>query len=655
MAAAMTSGIPTPGSNGHTRRIVAPKAPPQSTEVGVSAALPFMVPFKNAWEALRSDEITVNQLVAMRKTDGQARALYRLITLPIRAALRSATFLPETQVEGGQEEATFIEQMLTLPPSAGGMTTPFSRVIAQLLTAIFDGFAAFEHVYWAPTTGPFKGKWVLKKIAHRPSETVTFLLNDKSEWYGLRQQTMYQGRSIDVTIDAEDACYYAANEEERPFYGQSYFQAAFYHWDKKFKLYVIAHLAAQRAAVGTRVGKLPPSPDVTEKNDFQRGLRELGVAQWMTIPDNYSVESLKEGTDFDFLGYINHHNSQMSKSVLAGFFDKEQGGGDAGKLVDFGTQSDALFLLMLSTIMGEVEEVINNQVIPKFIDWNFGTSRYPKFRFGSLSAEEKAAALDLFKTLAVAGQSLAITPEFVHELEKQVAEEFGLEIDWETVEADQAEQAAEEAAAAAAGASVIPGAPTTTPGVPAPVPPVVDPTLLPAGFALTHTDDEAALTRGKPTSGGPKYVRTPAGAKVYGVPIGTPITRDLAERTAAHGIKGKGFGAQNTPKGGGGGTGHAVYGGGLGAPAQHPGGVAAGGDLHSAAKRIFINPKAPGVQLLQFADGTLAIRDAQGHMSTPRAFGIQAFIKLGWVIQPDKSAGKAAAKATKAASKPPAS
>jgi hypothetical protein len=61
----------------------------------------------------------------------------------------------------------------------------------------------------------------------------------------------------------------------------------------------------------------------------------------MTIPADYKVESLKEFTGFDFLSYINHHNSQMSKSVLAAFFDDSQGTGGDASLVDFGRQSDA--------------------------------------------------------------------------------------------------------------------------------------------------------------------------------------------------------------------------------------------------------------------------------------------------------------------------
>ncbi len=627
---------------------VLPK-PKEDIEVGVSAYLPFVTPYKNVWEALRYDELTVKQLIAMRKTDGQARALYRLITLPIRAALKTATFVPENHVDGGEEEAAFIEQMFTLPSNAGGMTVPFQRFISQMLMAVFEGFAAFELVYWSPKTGPLKGKWTLKKAAHRPAETLTFLVDDNSEFAGLRQRCMYQGREIDETLPPEHTVYWAANEEERPFYGQSYFQAAWYHWDKKFKLYTIAHIAAQRAAVGTRIGKLPSNPQREEKAAFAKALADLGVAQYMTIPDNYSVESLKESSGFDFLAYINHHNSQMSKSVLAAFFDKEQGGGDAGKLVDFGTQSDALFMLMLQTIMSEIEEVINQQIIPRFIDWNFDSGKYPQFQFGSLSQEQKSAILDLFKVLAVGGQSLTVRPEFVHELEKQVAEEFGLEIDWETVEEQMEEEkelARQQQEMQMMGDPAAGGTPAVGDS------PVVDPSLLPPGFTLSNPDaayvaltdlandllDEAyqtvELVRGKTISGQPKIVRTQEGSRVYGVPIGTPITRDMENRAGDHGIKGKPYGAGKIkdPHGK---NERETLGGGPGAKPQDPGNVASKPTVTGASavvKRTFSHPKQPGVQLLDYGDGTVAIKDDKGNISRRQRFSIEAFRKLGWKV-----------------------
>jgi hypothetical protein len=652
---------------------IQPKPRPD-VEVGVSSFLPWQTPYKSQWEALKTDDVTVRQLAAMRRTDGQARALYRLITLPIRAALKTATFVPEEGVDGGDEEALFVQQMFTLPSTGGGMQVPFGRFIAQLLMAVFDGFEAFEMVYWQPDKGPLKGKWTLKKLAHRPSEQLTFILNDDSEFVGLRQQTVYHDRHVDVTIPAEHVVYWAANEEERPFYGISYFNAAYKHWEAKFKLYVVAHIAAQRAAVGTRVGTMPQSPPREEKADFQNALSNLGIAQWMTIPENYKVESLKESTGFDFLAYINHHNSQMSKSVLAAFFDDSQGTGGDASLVDFGRQSDGLFLLMLQTIMGEIEEVINTQLIPRFVDWNFDSQKYPLFRFGTMTDEQKGALLDLFKALAAAGESMVVAQEMFREMEKQVAEEFGLEVDWEAV-ADREE---EEAALAeeqmqlqqmndATGAPDAPDADSPAAGGAAATLPAhganIDPANVPEGFALTDpgsdtislTDmalellDEAVvnLTRGRPNSGGPKYVKTLEGARTYGVPVGSAITRDMDKKLAEHGVKGKKYGynrtknpnktVRHTPEGGGKGdtanVGSTTHGGGRGDTS----GVAADKREQPKPTRIFTNPKEPGAQLIDYGYGTVAIRDADGKLTPRQRFNVAGFARLGWKVDMDLS------------------
>jgi hypothetical protein len=378
----------------------------------------------------------------MRRQDGQARALYRLLTMPLLAALKNCEVVPVDGQTGGTQEAQFCKDLLTLPASSGGMTHSFGRFIRQMLLALFNGFSAWEMVYWVPTTGPNKGKITLRKIDWRPAETLTFLLDGQGEFNGFRQRTFFQGRTIDVKIQKDVAVYYAHEEAERPFYGVSMFESAFYHYDKKVKLYYIAHLAAQRAAVGMRVGTMPPNPAANDKNNFIRGLADLGLAQYMVVPSaDWMVQSLKEDSNFDFLGLINHHNSEMSKSILAQWFDQQQGGGQGdSSLVDFGKQSDVTFMMMLDGILEEMAEVITQHIFPRFVDWNFGTGLYPQFKWGPLTGEQKAAIQDTFDKLSTAGQNANVTPQFMLELEKKLSAEFGFDIDYDTIEAEQEKQ-----------------------------------------------------------------------------------------------------------------------------------------------------------------------------------------------------------------------
>lgn len=416
-----------------------------SFAVGVPYFLPFATPYRDSWEIFRDDPVTIRQLTTMRRRDGQARALFRLLTKPILASLKHSDVMPYDGETGGKEEAKFCKDLLFLPPSAGGMTHSFSRFVKQMLLALFNGFSAWEFVYWVPDTGPNKGKVTIRKMDWRPSETLTFLTDGQGEFNGFRQRTFFQGRTIDVKIPKDTALYYSHDEAERPFYGVSMFESAFYHYDKKEKLYYISHLAAQRAAVGTRVGTMVPNANPNDKNNFIRALSQLGLAQYMALPSaDWTVQLLNETSSrFDFLGLINHHNSQMSKSVLAQWFDSESGAG-AGQgdstLVDFGKQNDTTFMMMLEGILEEMAEVINDHIFPRFVDWNFGSGKYPRFKWGALTAEQKAAIQDTFDKLAVAGQTANVTPEFMLELEHHMSDELGFDIDYDQIKKDREKQ-----------------------------------------------------------------------------------------------------------------------------------------------------------------------------------------------------------------------
>lgn len=448
-----------------------PKPPPEAENfaVGVPYFLPFSVPYRDSWEIFRDDPVSIRQLVSMRRQDGQARALYRLLTKPILAALKNADVIPADGQTGGKAEAQFCKDLLFCPPSAGGMTHTFYRFVEQMLLALFNGFTAWEMVYWVPKIGPNKGKITLRKIDWRPSETITHLVDGQGEWNGMRQRTFFQGRTIDVKIPKSTGLYFAVDEAERPFYGVSLFEAAFSHYDKKKKLEYIAHLAAQRAAVGLRVGTMKPNVNAADKNNFIRALANLGLAQYIVLPDaDWTVTNLKEVGTFDFLGLINWHNSQMSKSVLAQWFDQAQGAGAGDSaLVDFGQQSDVTFMMMLEGLLQQMAETIDHHIFPRFVDWNFGSGKYPHFKWGELTAEQKAATQDTFDKLAVAGQTANVTSEFMLDLEQRMSEELGLNIDYDKIKADREKQHKLMASQFSAGPARTP--PGTPPGAPVPV------------------------------------------------------------------------------------------------------------------------------------------------------------------------------------------
>jgi len=143
----------------------------------------------------------------------------------------------------------------------------------------------------------------------------------------------------------------------------------------------------------------------------------------------------------------------MSESILAAFFDADTGGGsgESGSLVNFATPGDDMFVLMLRAIMDDVANQINHYIIPQLIDYNFDGGKYPTFTWGTFTDEQRSAIAATFDKLATSGQSMNVSEEFMRELEKTQAKEMGLEIDWELVEAREAEEKAVAAAQFAGG------------------------------------------------------------------------------------------------------------------------------------------------------------------------------------------------------------
>lgn len=493
---------------------------------GVGLNLPFTTPFyleknkglsmEEGLQELLNEQWgeengpTIPQLVAMRRMDGQARALYRLLTRPLLAALDGCTFESADKDNG---EAEFVTTALTLPPENGGMTVTLTRVMGQLLQALFDGFAPFEKVYYRPKTGPLKGKTTLKKLLYLPVETITFVTDDKGGFRGFRQRAHFAGKFVDEYIQPQYAFYYAAQEEENAFYGVSYFQSAFYHYDKKMKSYFLAHLAAQRSAVGTRVGTVPVNATEQAKKEFHAALANLAFAQFMAFPEGFKVEILKEGSGFDFLNYINHHNSQMSKSILAAFFDESQGSGSNDNAMIGGSgPGDEWFMLQLEAIQDEIASTINNHIIPDLVDENFKGGNYPKFKWGVLSDDQKAILAATFKQLASAGQATNVTPEFMRALEENQAKAMGLDVDYDEIakrEKEDADRLKEAGIDPKTGqpfpapldpATGLPlgtppaGAPGAIPAAPAPGAPAPAPGAPPSGTAaLSGSPDDIAL------------------------------------------------------------------------------------------------------------------------------------------------------------------
>ena len=394
----------------------------------------------------RPEAVPLDKLVEMRRRDGQTRSLLRLFTIPILACLKESEWVAPEDEDKAEEEVQFANDMFNLPPQAGGMTSSKYKIVKHLLLAILEGFSVMEEVRQIPTEGPLKNKVTLRKLAHRDSRTIRFLVDSNGGFNGVKQ-TAYRpgGEAFSVAIERDKCLVYTCNEEENPFYGVSMFESAWYHYEVKTKLYFIAHIAAQMAAVPGRIGHYPMGTGPVKRAEFQNALAKFAFNASLSLPAEFTVEPFQSNSGFDFVKLIDHHSHLQAKSVLMHFADNE----NRMVLIDNGSgdASADMYVQLLNSIMDDLAALFTTYLMPKYIDWNFGTGVYPIFRFGALTDSARDAIKELF-TVAMTAGMLNSTPEFVREMEKKLATRLGLDINYEEIEKIEDEAAEQQALAA---------------------------------------------------------------------------------------------------------------------------------------------------------------------------------------------------------------
>lgn len=390
---------------------------PQGGGAEVGVAGESIIAFLNNEEA-RTDDIPTWKYVLMRQKDGTIASLYSLLSLPILSAAKS--FVPDENDKDG-EQAEFIEQALTNPPHKGGMDLPLNLTLADMARALIEGFRVYERVYRINSDGQI----VYKKLAPRnpaPKNDQSILLkrNATGDFDGFHQQVMYQGNWVDVEVPAWKSFLFTYNKDKNFLYGESAFKPAYYHYDLKHRLYQLANLAVQVGAVPPKIVKGSESVDNAARARVLREIDKLGVRSTAYLPDTYDLEPYKSSDGrIDPLPLIDHHDTQMARSVLAQFLMLGTSGSRSGGSHALSADQSSLFIQALKGVMSTIEDHINYYIIPDLIDLNFAEPAYPEFRFEDITTDNKALLTEAFVQMVTGG---ALTPAMTRAIEDRVAD-----------------------------------------------------------------------------------------------------------------------------------------------------------------------------------------------------------------------------------------
>jgi hypothetical protein len=385
------------------------KAKPSLVEVGTRMGYTSILN-EYLQEERRQDEIPISDYRKMRTNDGKVSALVALYTLPIWRM----SFNIEAD-EGDKGEAEFIEANFRNTFDNGGTERPFEYYIRDMAYFIFDGFRAYEKVWRVDDEQKIR----LKKLAIRDAESIT-ILTEKDELKGLKQG--------EVTIPKDKTFLLTYNPSEDMFYGQSILKPVWYHWDKKHKLYYIAHVAAEVQTVPPRVLK-HKGMDSAQLTKLESALDRLGLESRITYnSNNAEVEFLDvtSGAKVSIIDMIQHHDNQMAKAMLAMWVDLSSEGNAAGSRA-LGSPMIDIYEQNIESITQIIEDEINAGLIPQLIQWNFASKSFPKFRFSPLDQQSEGLIRQSFIEIARKGLPDGLTMDIVGKIAKRFDIDFDVE------------------------------------------------------------------------------------------------------------------------------------------------------------------------------------------------------------------------------------
>jgi len=369
------------------------------------------------------DKRTIDHYLAMQDNDGTVKAITRLFSMPIQS-----TPIKVIASANDKGEREFIETVFLGSLQAGGMTTSLPFLIADMTRAIFEGFRLYEKVPQIIQNGKYKGLIGWRKLAPRDSNTIDLRSDQYGGFMGARQRAYFGGRYVDIIIPPEKCVLFTFQRERHPLYGESILKTAYYHYDKKHKLYYLAHKKAEIDAVGLKILKLSKPTGEADVNAAEEVVDTIGINSRITLPPGFELEINRASSGYDVLPLIEHHDSQMTLSALSQAIQmgtKSTYGYTYGK----GYEMQGEFIVqMLHSIMKSMEDTLNQWAVAPLIEWNFGSNAsYPRIKLMPLNNSIQSFLLGLFEKLLTKDPTL-VPQEFIDKLSKEAAEKLGFDL-----------------------------------------------------------------------------------------------------------------------------------------------------------------------------------------------------------------------------------
>jgi Protein of unknown function (DUF935) len=326
--------------------------------------------------------------------DGQVKAGLDMIKLASTARGFNVTGdTPETK-----QYADFINENFEL--IRGNM----EDVIGEMLTALEYGYSCTEKVFIQD-----KGKIMLKKMKVLNPHSV----QAKTDRFGDLEYVIQSIGSKQIKIPASKILWYSHDKRFGNPYGQSALRTVYKHWFIKDKMYRFANIAYERYGTPLLVGNVEDPKDVGK---MQQLLEKINGLTGLAVSGGDKIQAV-QGTNADFISYIEHHDRKIMESLLVPPMLISTGRGQNGSYALSSNQFD-IFIIRLEALQRDLKALIEEEVIRPLIDLNFpNVKAYPAFSFKPFTDEDTEKLARVFQML--------ITTQVVDASEEWIREELG--------------------------------------------------------------------------------------------------------------------------------------------------------------------------------------------------------------------------------------
>jgi len=318
-----------------------------------------------------------------------------------KTAIMAAPWVLKPYSESSQDKKVRDFVYWALTDGLQGMS--FYDILESMLTGMDYGFAVGECDWYVPSFGEYKNSWALRMLKDIDPEYIGFRID---EYGDLRPDDgiEFTPRSgTKVGIPPEKFLIYTHNKHFGNFYGISEFKAAYRSWYAKDVIIRFYASFLEKHGTPMTLIKHPrgyPLPMLEELDNF---LNNLSHALGVRVSEDISVEfksGMREGGSGEpYMNAISLHNTMISRSLLssdlAGFTEMKYGNRALG-------ESQAKPWIWAIGVFRDklVNRIINYQLIPRMVDYNFGeVNGYPRVEFQEVEKEDIKTMADVFETL----------------------------------------------------------------------------------------------------------------------------------------------------------------------------------------------------------------------------------------------------------------